>query len=274
MNPLKALFAFYVNSSIHVAIAICALVGVTQLYLKLQLDWAFYVFIFLGTITGYNFVKYAKVAGLHHRSLAKSLKTIQVFSALCAIGLLLVAYQLPLKVIIYAASFGLLTFLYAVPIIAGINLRSVAGIKGFIVALVWTGITVIVPIIASEIPFSTEIAQLSCQRFILVIVWLLPFEIRDIKYDSLKLGTFPQRLGVNRTKALGVILLLVVLLIEIYSGDSEIWKISAVLLMLVITALLIINTKKLQSRYYASFWVEGIPIFWVLILKLFFKFSF
>ena len=184
------------------------------------------------------------------------------------------AYQLPLKVIIYAAGFGLLTFLYAVPIIAGINLRSVAGIKGFIVALVWTGITVVVPVVASQMPYSTEIAQLSCQRFILVIVWLLPFEIRDVNYDSLKLGTFPQRLGINRTKALGVILLLVVVLIEINVEISELKKIWAVLVMILISAALLIISKKQQNRYYASFWVEGIPIVWLLILHLFDELSF
>ena len=34
------------------------------------------------------------------------------------------------------------------------------------------------------------------QRFLFVVVAILPFEIRDIQYDSLKLSTIPQQIGV------------------------------------------------------------------------------
>lgn len=273
MKVLKPLFAFYIDSSIHVAIAVSALVAITEIYLKLELDILFYAFVFLGTITGYNFVKYAKIAGLHHRSLAKSLKAIQIFSAVCALGLVWVSLQMPIKVLLCASGFGIFTFFYAVPVIAGYNLRNVAGIKGFIVAIVWVGITVVLPVVTLKTSFSLEIAMLSLQRFLLVIVWLLPFEIRDLKYDKLALGTFPQRLGINRTKALGVILLLVVLLLEFYFSNSQNWQISAAIIMVLVSTGLIINTRKSQSRYYASFWVESIPVFWLLFLHLLIQLS-
>ena len=83
MKVLRRLFDFYINSSIHVALAVTSLVMVTLYEFELPLDFALVGFLFFGTITGYNFVKYAGVAGLHHRSLAKSLQAIQVFSFLC-----------------------------------------------------------------------------------------------------------------------------------------------------------------------------------------------
>ena len=41
---------------------------------------------------------------------------------------------------------------------------------------------------------------------------MLPFEIRDMQYDSLKLSTIPQRIGVMKTKIIGVFMLLFFLL--------------------------------------------------------------
>lgn len=270
MKFLKALFAFYINSSIHVAFAVTALVGITQLYLDLQLGWVFYAFVFLGTITGYNFVKYAKVAGLHHRSLAKRLKAIQVFSAICAVGLIVVAIQLPLKVMLYTAGFGVLTFFYAVPFILGYNLRSVGGFKIFVVALVWAGVTVIVPVFAAEEILSLQVAVVFVQRFLLVVVWILPFEIRDIAYDDLSLGTIPQQLGINRTKVIGLVLLCLVLWCEFYIENGQSWKISATIIICVLSGKLLLKSKKSQGIYFASFWVESIPVWWFLLIHLLF----
>ena len=273
MKLLKEVFAFYINSSIHVAFAVTALVGLTWIDLNLNLDWYFFVFVFLGTVTGYNFVKYAKIAGLHHRSLAKSLKAIQIFSAICAVGLFVVMIQLSLDVILITAGFGVLTFFYAVPFIFGLNLRNVGGMKVFIVALVWAGLTTIVPVFAGHELLTSQIGWIFFQRFLLVIVWVLPFEIRDIKYDSLSLGTFPQLLGINRTKAVGVVLLCAVLLCEFLLGISQIWKISATMIMIILSGILLFNADKSQGRYYASFWVESIPIWWYLLAYFFIHLS-
>jgi hypothetical protein len=273
MKSLKVLFAFYINSSVHVALVVTALVGLTQLSAGLEISWMMYAFVFLGTITGYNFVKYAKVAGLHHRSLAKSLKAIQVFSALCAVLLVVVLWQSPLQILIYAAGFGLLTFLYAVPFMAGYNLRSVGGLKIFIVATVWAGITVIIPVVWAEEAIDATIWLLFLQRLVLVVVWILPFEIRDMRYDSFSLGTMPQRLGVNRTKAVGVVLLGVALLCEFYLSKGALWKISAAGIMIVLSGVMLIRANKRQGQYYASFWVESVPIWWLMVAYFFLQLS-
>ena len=80
MKFLKLLFDFYLNASIHVAFSLFALLRITEIYFDLPYNKNLNYFMFFGTITGYNFVKYAGVAKLHHRSLTKGLKNIQVFS--------------------------------------------------------------------------------------------------------------------------------------------------------------------------------------------------
>ena len=57
MQSLKRLFDFYINSSIHVALAVSSLVYITILEFHLKLDIEIILFVFFATITGYNFVK-------------------------------------------------------------------------------------------------------------------------------------------------------------------------------------------------------------------------
>ena len=38
------------------------------------------------------------------------------------------------------------------------------------------------------------------QRYLYVVIAILPFEIRDMQYDSIKLSTIPQQIGIIKTK--------------------------------------------------------------------------
>ncbi len=268
MKVLKAVFAFYINSSIHVALAVVALLAITVFEFDLMVPVDLWVFVFLGALTGYNFVKYAKVAKLHHRSLTNSLKTIQVFSGICFAILVFIAFQLSIKTLIITASFGLATFFYAVPIVRNKNLRNFSGIKIFVVAFVWAGVTVIVPMIASETHISGDVLLTFLQRIVLVVALILPFEIRDVPYDSLNLKTLPQQIGIRSTKLLGIGLLLLCLFFEFFKHSSELAYLVSLLVFCVLLGLVIMISKTNQSRYFASFWVEEMPILWLLLFML------
>lgn len=82
MSVIRQVFRFYINSSIHVALAVCAFTASTYEILNLPFAENLLFFVF-GTITGYNFVKYAGIAQLHHRSLTSTLQIIQIF--LCSV---------------------------------------------------------------------------------------------------------------------------------------------------------------------------------------------
>ena len=68
MKVLKTVFDFYINASIHVALAVYAFVRITEFYFNLTYHQNLDFFIFFATITGYNFVKFAGVAKLHHKN--------------------------------------------------------------------------------------------------------------------------------------------------------------------------------------------------------------
>lgn len=267
MHGLKILFNFYINASIHVALAVYALVRVTELYFDLPYNENLNYFIFYGTITGYNFVKYAGVAKLHHRSLTNNLKVIQIFSLICFVLLCYYAWQLPLKVLLLLLPFGALTLLYAVPFLSGFqkNLRSIGHLKIIVVALVWAGVTVILPLYDAEKTIDLNSCLSLIQRFLLVIVLVLPFEIRDLKYDVISLQTIPQKIGIKKTKKLGYVLLVFCLVLEFVISPNTHFR-TVFLVLFFVTLFLLMRATENQSKYYSSFFVEAIPIVWGLIL--------
>ena len=40
-------------------------------------------------------------------------------------------------------------------------------------------------------------------------------------------------------------------------------------MVVIMTLFLLMNAKKSQSKYYSSFWVESVPILWLLLVMLF-----
>jgi hypothetical protein len=276
MGVFKHILNFYLNSSIHVALAAYALTWITLLQFELIYDKNVLYFVFFATITGYNFVKYFGVAKFHHRSLAGWLKAIQLFSFIAFIAMCYYALKLNKETLMYLSLVALVTFLYAVPLLpmryfrdSQKNLREISGLKIYVIALVWAFTTVILPLLDNDIFLNADVIITSIQRFIYVIVLMLPFEIRDLKYDSLKLGTIPQKIGVKKTKIIGVLLLMVFFFLDYLKDELTGASILVSLIILSITLLLVIFSHKNQSKYYSAFWVEGLPIIWLVLLLMF-----
>lgn len=270
MKYLKSFFEFYINSSIHVALSVYALLRITEVYFGIAYNESLNYFIFYSTITGYNFVKYAGIAKLHHMSLTKNLRLIQLFSLVCFVLMLYYAFILPITILYYFIPFGVLTLLYVVPIFKGLrlNLRSTSSLKIFIIAIVWAGVTTLIPLLSEGIPLNLKFILYSIQRFLLVLVLTLPFDIRDMRYDKKYLQTVPQLIGVERTKKLGFVLLGMTMVIEFFIAPTNTFKLPY-LLVFVLLLLLLQRSKQKQTKYYASFWVESVPIFWLLLLMFF-----
>ncbi len=269
MKLLSRVFAFYINSSIHVAVSVAAITCITLLEYNLSLKWKLLGFVFFGALTGYNFVKYAKIAGLHHPDLAKSLKVILIFSAICLVPFIYFTIQLPFDVFLLSCCFGLPTFFYAIPIVRHKSLRSLAGVKIFVVALVWSGVTVFVPVVNSDITVSADVILTFFQRMLIVVVLIFPFEIRDLRYDSMNLKTLPQQIGVWNTKFLGEVILLLCLVLEFFKETAQMAYIISILVFSIVLSGMLIASRPNQKRYFSSFWIEGLPMLWLVIYLLF-----
>ena len=272
MKWLKPVFDFYINSSIHVALSAFSLTYVSLLEFRLPTDWSLLYFVLFSTITGYNFVKYFGVARFHHRSLARWLQVIQVFSSVCFLVMIGFALQLESQTLVYIGVFALVTFLYAIPLLPRRffmdqqkTLRNIGGLKVYVIGLVWGGVTVLLPILENKEPFDMDVWITALQRFILVMLLMLPFEIRDLQYDSLKLATIPQKIGTKNTKIIGVLLGIVFLSSEFLKVELTQKIILLTVAITVIVVSFIIFAHKKRSDYYSSFWVESVPILWLIL---------
>ncbi|WP_425077454.1 hypothetical protein [Psychroserpens sp. S379A] len=273
MRAFKSILDFYINSSIHVALAIVAMSCVTCLEFAIVLDVSMLSFIGFASITGYNFVKYFGLAKFHHRSLSNKLKTIQIFSLFCFLAMCYFLMQLSATSLVVISVFAVITFLYAIPLLPNRffidkkkKLRSVGGLKVYIIALVWSGVTVVLPLINDAYHMHSDVVISAIQRFIFVIVLMLPFEIRDLNYDSLKLATIPQRIGVKRTKIIGFILSVLVVALEFFKNDINLNHLLSLAVIIFTTLVFLKFSTRLQGKYYSSFWVESIPIWWLVLL--------
>ena len=258
------LFEFYIQSSIHVALAVISLLYVFTLTREVVSDFNLIFTLFFGTITGYNFVKYASVAKLHHRSLTNSLKVIQVFSLICFLLMCFFGQRLPLETLGVFVLVGLLTFLYAVPSIASKNMRSIAGLKIYVVALCWALVVVIAPAVHYGFLIDNFVMLKMLQIIVFVVALIIPFDIRDLDYDAKPLKTIPQQLGVQTAKLVGVLLIFVFFVLEIYliGGRGSVFTLP----MCILTVGLVVFMPKKAFSYYCSFWVESLPIIYMLFV--------
>lgn len=274
MTIVKKIFNFYLDASIHVALGVFCLVHVTALTLNITVPQELYFFIFFGAISCYNFVKYGVEAEKYILVANTYQKNIQFFSFGC---LLVAGYQLFFlteRVFVGLLVLAAITGLYALPVLPkNKNFRSFSGLKILIVAAVWAGTTVILPVISQLNVISWNVKIETVQRFLFVLILLVPFEIRDLKYDSASLKTLPQRVGVKGAKRIGYCWTVLFYAITFLKTDLDITHIMVKTILFVVLMLMIFKTELNQKKYFSSFWVEAIPLLWWVLFVISIKYS-
>ena len=139
-------------------------------------------------------------------------------------------------------------------------------------ALVWAGTTVVLPIIAADMVLDWDVAVELVQRFLMVLILMLPFEIRDLDYDDPELRTLPQRYGYLKTKVFGAVGAVVFFFLTFLKDYLTYFEVLGKGLAFLGLGVLMLATRRNQSQFFSSFWVEAIPIFWwvcILLLDVF-----
>jgi len=263
MRTLKAIFDFYLDASIHVAIAVISMAGVTFHLLGSSSDINLMGFIFFSVIVCYNFIKYGVEAYKYLIVSNAYHKVIQMFSFVCFVFAIYFLLQLNRDIWIATAILGVLSALYALPLLPSAkNLRNLAGLKIYIVAFVWAGFSVLLPVLDAKMTLDWDFAVTFIQRMLLVLVLILPFEIRDLQWDDKSLRTLPQVLGIKNTTRLGIGLVLIFFLMTFLKDEIHQNEIVLRLILSAALILVLVSKKRMQSKYFVMFWVEAIPIFW------------
>ncbi|AOW20284.1 UbiA prenyltransferase family protein [Urechidicola croceus] len=268
MRLLKCFFNFYIYSNIHVALCVFCLVKITLLEYDLyeNLTGLFSLF---STIVSYNFIRFYRILDIENwftnwlNSNRKTLYTLTFISAIISGFLFL---KLRFEAILWLIPFIGFTLFYAIPLpFKKIPLRKFGGVKLFLIAISWAGITVLFPLVENGIEIKLSEWLTFFQRFFFVILITIPFDIRDVHIDSKSLKTLPQTIGIKNSKIIGILFALLLFFTELVKTSTKYNSLTILFIVCVVSVVLLLNSKESQSKYYASFWVESIPILWFLL---------
>lgn len=263
MKWFVRLFDFYLDASIHVAFAVFALVHVTYMIIGIEANHHLPYYLFFGTIVCYNFVKYGVEAEKYFLVANRYHRQIQIVSFIALLLALYHAHFLNWETWVAIGIISLLIGLYALPVLPQAkNLRSLGLVKIVLVGLVWSLSTVLLPVIEAKAFITWDVWVEMAQRFLMVLVLMIPFEIRDLKYDAPALRTLPQRIGSMNAKSLGAIMAVVLFFLTLLKDEVSVLELIAKGILCLGLELSLFLTKRDQSKYYALFWVESIPIAW------------
>jgi len=175
---------------------------------------------------------------------------------------------------------SVISFFYGIPVFTAGNqkfgLRNIPGLKQFLITLVWTMSTVLLPILEARHFNLTGISMrdttiLIAKRFLFIAALTVPFDIRDLFEDHQSgLKTVPVIWGEQIAYLFCQILLagyIVLLFLFRNNGfNPDFW---ALAITAVIAGWLIFNSKWKKNEYYYFFLIDGMLILQYLALLVF-----
>ncbi|MFC2109517.1 hypothetical protein ACFLRU_03155 [Bacteroidota bacterium] len=272
MKPFIDIFRFYIHSNIHVSIASACLVLITGKLYKLDVLLPA-LFVGFATFVSYNFISFLKkknkVLKVDISGWFTKFYNLLLFLFIVSVSsLLFISYRIGISNLLVVLPFGLMTLFYMLPVFKfgkrKLSLREIPGIKIFSIAISWAGLSSFFPLLYTAHILVVDDLLFFLQLILFVFVLTLPFDIRDVEFDKKSLRTVPQVMGVVKTKILGVFCLFVGLFLQFYLFGKNLFF-STVIIYVLLMFLLGFSSRK-QSSYYASFWVESIPVFWYLLI--------
>lgn len=266
MRLIERVFSYYVFSNMHVALSTSCLVLLTLKPYQLRDDRSI-LFVFCGTILAYNFIRAVQMDRLYpslSHWIRSSVRWLLALNLIAVFGLIYSAFQFSRRDLVFIIPFFLLTLFYVTPFRGRLRgLRNLPGFKLFLIAAVWSGVTVLFPVWANDLSFDMKVWLVFVQRFLFVLAITIPFDIRDLQLDDPDLATLPQTIGVNNSKLLALGSLLVFALLFFFVDFFEDWERWAGLATAIVSGGFILKAGVYQDRFYSGFWVEGIPILWL-----------
>ena len=262
------LFRFWVYSNLHIALIAAALSLETNVLLDVEPLFAAPVFIFFGTLLVYNLGYFPSVFSTKtpHRRQARWLKAHTAywgFSILVAsIGFFYSITQFSLTGQLLIAALGILTLVYVMHDIRlpgiRISVRNVPYLKVFIVAFTWAGITILPQLSGNTEDFlSPAWILLFFERFFFILSITLMFDVRDMYQDPEKLRTFPQKLGIGRTKWLAIFFLGMALFF-LLNIELSLYSLAAELGVYALTLWMIRKSRPGLDDIFFTGWFDGV----------------
>ena len=175
---------------------------------------------------------------------------------------------------------SIISFCYSLPLfsMAGqkFGFRNIPGLKQFLITLVWTMSTVLLPILEAQhlkLPAVSirEITILVAERFVFIGALTIPFDIRDLFEDRQSgLKTVPVVWGEKNAYLFCQVLLFGYLMLLIFFNHQEFnHDLLALTVTVILTGWLILRSKWERNEYYYFFYIDGVLILQYVMLIMF-----
>ncbi|NEM96568.1 UbiA prenyltransferase family protein [Pontibacter burrus] len=268
----RQLLNYLLYSSVFISVCAFSLTIETYLLAELPVSLPMAVFVFLATLFTYNLSSIQRVL-LHRNAEPERNQQQDSWWHRHRVGMAIVGTgSLGMATIVYfyfglRLNFWFLLHLaiisigYTIPIVYRRKdakpLRRVPLLKVFLIAYVWAVVTGLFPLIDAGIfVLEPQALQLFLRRFLFILALALLFDIRDYTYDrQTNTLTVPGLIGVNYTKLLSVVLLLVYALIVVQSESGG--TMLALLVSALIAGLVVLFSSEFRPRVYFLLLADG-----------------
>ena len=264
-KKFKLLFDYYINSSLHVSFCVICYIISINLINQIQVNWEDIAFVFFSTFFSYNFIKFNEILTSINKPVSLLLKSFFLKALISLVISLYLFFNLSTLKQIFVVIISIVTVLYTIPLISKYTLRDNPILKIWTVAFCWTMLIVIFPFFG-VLDF-VNIVYYSLLIFCLVTAQMIPFEIRDMLKDKDLVKTIIHNYGIKYSKNIGYFVLIIAMLFTMITGyllENLVFK-NSILIIILITAILVNFSREKQNKYYSSFIVESVPIYWLIV---------
>jgi 4-hydroxybenzoate polyprenyltransferase len=283
---MKRLGNYLINSKFYISFAAVSLTIGTQIQLGGSPQIQPYLFIvFFATFVEYNLTRFV-VLVLYKLPLAhsndewvnKQQKLFYTTFILAIIGLIIALLNAKQIVMLSIVRMTIITILYTLPFLKlkqlSLNLRKVPFLKIFLIMLVWSFSTVMLPILQLEqlINWKTT-CLLMLERFLFIGALAILFDLRDVVADSqIGLKTIPSQIGESKSLLLSKVLLCFFLLDSFcyYLYTNLIYLFPAALISFLVLLYLVNSSKLKLSIHYHSLYLDGAILLHGLLIAFFY----
>lgn len=297
----KKLVAFLVFSNVYVAIPVCCLAYETLILTGVQsINFKILLVVYFATLFFYCFhrifpstylsagqtARTSRFEKGHYQTLSERHLWVRnnknlfiAITILSLAGLFYSLYYIEPIITLCLILLGLISFGYTIPVIrknlppeqkgdAYIRLRDIQGLKIFLIVGVVSFVTVYLPVLSSGNDFrllSPDVFILFIERALFVFAITIPFDIRDMEYDSQNdLKTIPLIFGFKRSIKIATISLFLFALAAIchyfINPLFSLYYVIAMFVSAIITVVIIVRATPKSSEYFYSLLVDGTMI--------------
>jgi len=276
MYGLKKVADFFLYTNVFVSICVVALSQSTAIICGIE-NSGMLLFVFFSTLFSYNFQRLIRFN--NHTNSSRQLIWIQNnknFVRSLTFFALFFSIIYGLKLSFNSLIFLLLPFCFSIFYPFKIKLfntiftiREIPYLKLFLISITWSMVTVGLVVIEGQLAITNDIILLFLSRLFFVLAITIPFDIRDLSFDSLSMKTIPQIFGVKKSIYLSLSFLVIFEILSILSfviSDFHFSLLVALLLSSLYAGILITKCHRQSHEYFFGYLMESSSLLMYILL--------